>query len=142
MLNRGVLSVVSLFMGDLLVFFDASFKINEPMKCGLKAPICKIVYVVHWMNGSDSCSGFGLKDSSVGEEQRDLLSTNTERSLTVSSTLVFIDAVLSDVTVKLFMCFHKPAVLKTIIKKNGKCRQCFLLLADFIAQMWSWCKRL
>lgn len=123
------------------MFFDASFKINEPMKCGLKAPICKIVYVVHWMNGSDSCSGFGLKDSSVGEEQRDLLSTNTERSLTVSSTLVFIDAVLSDVTVKLFMCFHKPAVLKTIIKKNGKCRQCFLLLADFIAQMWSWCKR-
>lgn len=116
-MNRGVLFVISLFMGDLLIFFDASFKIIEPMKCGLKEPICKMVDVVHWMNGSDSCSGFGLKDSSVGEEQRDLLSTNTERSLTVSSTLVFIEAVLSDVTVKLFMCFHKPAVLKTIIKK-------------------------
>lgn len=39
---RGVSVVISLFMGDLFVFFDASFEINEPMKFGLNWPICKV----------------------------------------------------------------------------------------------------
>lgn len=34
--------VISLFMGDLLIFFNDSFEINEPMKFGLNEPICKV----------------------------------------------------------------------------------------------------
>lgn len=49
-------------MGDLLIFLDASFEINEPMIFGLNE---LMVCVVHQMNGS----GF-IKDSSVVEEQR------------------------------------------------------------------------
>lgn len=52
MFYRGVF-VLSLFIGGLLVFFDASFEINEPMMFGLNEPICKMtsgVCVVHQMN--------------------------------------------------------------------------------------------
>lgn len=42
MLYRGVPFVISLFIGDFLVFFYASYEINEPMTFGLNEPICKV----------------------------------------------------------------------------------------------------
>lgn len=64
--------VISLFMGDLLVFSDASFEVNEPTAFELNEPMWHLVFT-RWV-----AVDFGMKDSSVVEEQRDfqLRSTN------------------------------------------------------------------
>lgn len=77
------------------------------MTFGFKEPICKSTSDV-WCVFHRMDSDFGLKDSSVNAEQ--LRPANTEQSLTVGSTLVFIEA-------NLFYCAgrnHCKAVLEVL----------------------------
>lgn len=56
MLCRGASFIISLFMGQSLVF-DASFEINEPMKFGLDKPTSKVTSGV-CDSPDDNSSGF------------------------------------------------------------------------------------
>lgn len=57
MLYRSASFIISLFMGDSLVFFDAYFEINEPMKFGLNKPTSKMTSGVCG-SPDDNSSGF------------------------------------------------------------------------------------
>lgn len=65
MFYRGVVFVICLFMGDLLVFFDASCEISQPMILELNGPICKMACVPACTRrmAVDSLTDSGLEDS-------------------------------------------------------------------------------